>query len=104
MAFLREGEKIIVQDDAKSDYFGKGILYMTNSRIVLEVMTGGLLSKTPEIKIDQAMSTIKEVSVPARKTLQIQFEGSVEPTVIYVSDPEKWEAAIKRALTMTGRM
>ena len=104
MAFLREGEKIIVQDDAKSDFFGKGTLYLTNIRIVLEVMTGGLLSKTPEIKIDQIMSTIKEVSVPARKTLQIQFEGSVEPTALYVSDPEKWEAAIRSALTMTGMM
>ena len=39
---LLQGEKIIMQDDAKSDFFGKGILYMTNKRILLEVKTGGV--------------------------------------------------------------
>ena len=53
MAFLQEGEKIILEERAKSDFFGKGTLYLTNTRMVLEVNSGGLLFKKPEIKIDQ---------------------------------------------------
>jgi hypothetical protein len=101
---LQEGEKIIMQDAASSDYFGKGTLYMTNSRIILEVKTGGFFSKTTEIKLDKALGTIKAVSAPGGKQLQLQFEGSVEPTNIYVANAEKWEAAIKSALTVSGQM
>jgi hypothetical protein len=58
---LLPGEKIIMQDDAKSDFFGKGILYMTNTRILLDVKTGGFLSKTTEVKLDKALGTINAV-------------------------------------------
>jgi hypothetical protein len=101
---LLPDEKIIMQDDAKSDFFGKGILYMTNIRILLDIKTGGFLSKTTEIKLDKALGSIKEVSAPGGKQLRIQFEGSVEPTMFFVANPEKWEAAIKSALTVSGRM
>ncbi len=101
---LQENEKIIMQDGAKSTYFGKGTLYMTSDRIVLEVKTGGILSKTTEAKINKPLGTIKEVSAPGGKELKIQFEGSVEPTIIYVANAEKWEAAIKSALTFSGKM
>jgi hypothetical protein len=101
---LLQDEKIIMQDDAKSDFFGKGILYMTNVRILLDVKTGGFLSKTTEIKLDKALGSIKAVSAPGGKQLQIQFEGSVEPTMFFVANAEKWEAAIKSALTVSGRM
>ncbi len=103
MGFLHEGEKIILKDDAKSNFFGKGILVMTGDRIVFAVTTGGILSKKEyEVKINQPLSTVKQVSVPARKTLQIQFEGSVEPTALFLDNPEKWEAALKSALTVSG--
>jgi len=98
MEFLREGEQIILQDSAKSDYFGKGTLYLTNARIVFEAIVGGILSKSSEIKIDQGIPTITTVSAPGGKMLQIQFQGNVEPTMIHVGNPEKWEAAIKSAL------
>lgn len=101
MELLHEGEKVILKDDAKTTFFGKGTLYLTSRRVVFLIMTGGLLSKAPEIKIDQPMESIRKVSVPARKTLQIQFEGSVEPTVFSISDPEKWDAAIRSALTVS---
>jgi len=101
---LLPDEKIIMQDDAKSDFFGKGILYMTNIRILLDVKTGGFLSKTTEIKLDKALGSIKEVSAPGGKQLRIQFEGSVEPTMFFVANAEKWEAALKSALTVSGRM
>jgi hypothetical protein len=97
---LPPDEKIIMQDDAKSDFFGKGILYMTNKRILLDIKTGGFLSKTTEVKLDKALGTIKAVSAPGGKQLQMQFEGSVEPTNIYVANAEKWEAAIKSALAV----
>ena len=101
MGFLHEAEKIILKDNAKSNFFGKGILVMTGDRIVFAVTTGGLFSKKDhEVKINQPISTIKQVSVPAKKTLQIQFEGSVEPTALYLDNPEKWEAAIRSALTV----
>ena len=67
---LLQDEKIIMQDDAKSDYFGKGILYMTNKRIALEVKTGGFLSKTTEVKPDKPLGTIKEVSAPRWKRVE----------------------------------
>ena len=101
---LLQDEKIIMQDDAKSDFFGKGILYMTNTRILLDVKTGGFLSKTTEIKLDKVLGSIKAVSAPGGKQLQIQFEGSVEPTNIHVANAEKWEAAIKSALAVSGKM
>jgi len=101
---LLQDEKIIMQDDAKSDFFGKGILYMTNIRILLDVKTGGFMSKTTEVKLDKALGSIKAVSAPGGKQLQIQFEGSVEPTTFFVSNAAKWEAAIKSALTVSGRM
>jgi hypothetical protein len=101
---LLQDEKIIMQDDAKSDFFGKGILYMTNVRILLDVKTGGFLSKTTEVKLDKALGSIQTVSAPGGKQLQIQFEGSVEPTMFFVANAEKWEAAIKSALTVSGRM
>jgi hypothetical protein len=101
---LRQDEKIIMQDDAKSDYFGKGTLFMTSTRVLLEVKTGGLFSKTSEVKLDKPLGTIKEISAPGSKELKIQFEGSVEPTTLYVANAEKWAAAIKSALTVTGKM
>ncbi len=101
---VQTGEQIVMQDDAKSDYFGKGKLFMTSSRIVLEVNTGGLFSKTTETKLDKAISTITAVSAPGGKQLRIQFSGSVEPTDIYVANAAKWEAAIKSALAVTGRL
>jgi hypothetical protein len=101
---LLPDEKIIMQDSASSDYFGKGTLYMTSKRIILDVKTGGLLSKTTEVKLDKPIGTIKAVSAPGGKQLQMQFEGSVEPTNIHVANAQKWEAAIKSALTVTGKM
>jgi hypothetical protein len=101
---LLQDEKIIMQDGASSDYFGKGTLYMTNKRIILEVKTGGFLSKTSEVKLDKVLGTIKAVSAPGGKQLQMQFEASVEPTNIHVANAEKWEAAIKSALAVSGKM
>ena len=102
---LLQDEKIIMQDDAKSDFFGKGILYMTNKRILLEIKTGGLLSKTTEVRLDKALGTIKTpFQLPGEEQLQMQFEGSVEPTNIHVANAEKWEAAIKSALVVSGKM
>ena len=103
MAFLREGEKLILQDRAKSDYFGKGTMYLTDSRFVFEVMTGGILSKTPEMKIDQPLGAIQSVSAPDGKTLMIQFAGSVEPTKFHTGAASKWEAAIRSALAVGGK-
>jgi hypothetical protein len=101
---LLQDEKIIMQDDASSDYFGKGTIYMTSKRIILDVKTGGLLSKTTVVKLDKPIGTIKAVSAPGGKQLRMQFEGSVEPTDIHVANAQKWEAAIKSALTVTGKM
>ncbi|NYT20853.1 MAG: hypothetical protein GKC07_03515 [Methanomicrobiales archaeon] len=99
---LQANEKIIMKDDAKSDYFGKGTLYMTSSRVVLDIKTGGFLSKSTEVKIDKPLGTIKEVSAPGGKELRIQFEGSVEPTTLHVANAEKWAAAITSALTISS--
>lgn len=99
MGFLHEDEKIIIQDAAKSKFFGKGTLYLTNARVVFEVPTGGFFSgKTLVIKLDQQIPSIMEVSVPAKKTLRIQFTGNLEPTEFSLDDPTKWEAAVRSAM------
>jgi hypothetical protein len=103
MMELQEDEKIILKDDAKSDYFGKGTLYMTSKRVILDVKTGGLLSKTTEVKIDKLLGTIKEVTAAGGKELRIQFEGSVEPTTLYVANAEKWAAGMNSALTFSAK-
>ena len=74
---LLPDEKIIMQDDAKSDFFGKGILYMTNVRILLDVKTGGFLSKTTEIKLDKALGSIKEVSLPEENSSGSSLKGAL---------------------------
>ncbi len=102
MTFLQEGEKIILEEKAKSDFFGKGILYLTNTRVVLEVRTGGFFSRATEVKIDQPVRTMRMVATPGRKMLQIHFEGNMEPTTLYVENPGKWEAAIKTLLAVGG--
>lgn len=102
MGFLQEGERIILQDSAKSDFFGKGTLYLTNARMVFEVVSGGFLSKSTEIKIDQPIRSMKALSVSGRKGLQIHFEGNMEPTTLYVDNPEKWEASIKTIMAVSG--
>ena len=102
MGFLQEGENIILKDSAKSDFFGKGTLYLTNSRMIFEVMTGGLLSKTPEIKIDQLIRSMKTFAASGKKTLLVQFEGQIQSTTLYVDNPEKWEAAIRTVMTLSG--
>jgi hypothetical protein len=73
-------------------------------RDLLKVKTGGFLSKITEVKLDKALGTIKAVSAPGGKQLQMQFEGSVEPTNIPVANAEKWEAAIKSALAVSGKV
>ncbi len=73
-------------------------------RDLLEIKTGGFLSKTTEVKLDKALGTIKVVSAPGGKQLQMQFEGSVEPTNIPVANAEKLEAAIKSALAVSGNL
>lgn len=102
MGFLQEGENIILQDSAKSDFFGKGTLYLTNTRMVFEVITGGFLSKTPEIKIDQQIRSIQALSVSGRKGLRVHFEGNMEPTTLYVDNPGKWEASIRTVISLSG--
>jgi hypothetical protein len=77
---------------------------MTSKSIALEVRTGGFLSKTTEVKLDKPFGTIKEVSAPGGKELKIQFEGSVEPTSIFVGNAAKWDAAIKSAFTVSPKM
>ncbi len=104
MGFLQEGETIILQDAAKSDFFGKGTLYLTNARMVFEVMTGSFLSKTAEVKIDQPIRSMKALSVSGRKSLQIHFEGNMEPTTLYVDNPSKWEASIRTILAVGGNV
>lgn len=99
MGFLKDDEKVIIHDAAKSKFFGKGTLYLTSTRVVFEVTTGGFFSgKTQILKLDQPVSNIMEVSVPAKKTLRIQFAGNLEPTEFSLDDPTKWEAAIKSAM------
>jgi hypothetical protein len=97
---IQPDEKILIKDDAKSDYFGKGVLTMTNTRVIFEARTGGLLSKTTEVRVDKPLGTIKEVTARSGKELRIQFEGSVEPTTFHVANAEKWATAIKSALAV----
>ena len=101
---LLPDEKIIMQDDAKSDFFGKGILYMTNIRILLDVKTGGFMSKTTEVKLDKALGPSKRFQLPGENISRSSLKGAWNQQRILVSNAEKWEAAIKSALAVSGRM
>jgi hypothetical protein len=102
MESLPEGEELIVQDSAKSDFFGKGTLYLTTRRLVFEVASGGLLSRSSETKIDQSMGSIRSFGATGRKSLVVHFEGNMEPTTLLVENPEKWETAIRTVKVMSG--
>ena len=102
MESLQEDEQVLVQDSAKSDFFGKGTLYLTTRRLVLEVASGGLLSRAVETKIDQPMGSIGAFGATGRKSLSVHFEGNMEPTSLLVDNPEKWETAIRTVKIMSG--
>ncbi len=102
MESLQEDEQVIVQDSAKSDFFGKGTLTLTTRRLVFEVASGGLLSRSSETKIDQPMGSIGAFGATGRKSLSVHFEGNMEPTSLLVDNPEKWETAIRTVKIMSG--
>ena len=102
MELLQEDEQIIAQDSAKSDFFGKGTLTLTTRRLVFEVATGGLLSRSSETKIDQPIGTIQSYGATGRRSLVVHFEGNMEPTSLLVDNPEKWETAIRTVMIMSG--
>lgn len=102
MESLREDEQIIVQDTARSDFFGKGTLYLTTRRLVFEVDAGGLLSRSSEARIDQPVDSISSFGADGRKSLVVHFEGNMEPSTLHVDNPEKWETAIRAVKVMSG--
>lgn len=102
MESIQEDEQVIVQDSARSDFFGKGTLYLTTRRLVFEVAAGGLLSRSSETKIDQPIGAMKSFGVTGRKSLVVHFEGNMEPTTLLVDNPEKWETAIRTVKVMSG--
>jgi len=102
MESLREDEQVIVQDSAKSDFFGKGTLYLTTRRLVFEVASGGLLSRSSETRIDQPIGSIGSFGAAGRKSLEVHFEGNMEPSTLRVDNPEKWETAIRAVKVMSG--
>ncbi|HIH04472.1 MAG TPA: hypothetical protein HA263_11725 [Methanoregulaceae archaeon] len=102
MESLQEDEQIIVQDTGKSDFFGKGTLYLTTRRLVFEVGEGGLLSRSTETRIDQPVESISSFSAAGRRILVVHFEGNMEPSTLHIDNPEKWETAIRSVMVMSG--
>ncbi len=102
MESLQEDEQVIVQDSAKSDFFGKGTLTLTTHRLVFEAASGGLLSRSSEAKIDQPIDTMSSFGATGRRSLVVHFEGNMEPTTLLVDNPEKWETAIRAVKIMSG--
>ncbi|HOV67312.1 MAG TPA: hypothetical protein PLI31_03010 [Methanoregulaceae archaeon] len=102
MESLPEDEQVIVQGNARSDFFGKGTLTLTTRRLVFEVATGGLLSRAKETKIDRPIGAILSFGSAGRKALEVHFEGNMEPTVLYVDNPEMWEVAIRAVFILGG--
>jgi len=102
MESMLEGEQVIVEDSAKSEFFGKGTLSLTTHRLVFEAATGGLLSRSSETRIDQPISTVRSYGASGRKSLVVHFEGNMEPTTLLVDNPERWETAIRAVKVMSG--
>ena len=102
MHSFTEDEQVLVQDSAKSDFFGKGTLTLTTRRLVFEVASGGLLSRSSETKFDQPMGSIGSFGAAGRRSLVVHFEGNMEPTTLHVDNPEKWETAIRTVKVMSG--
>ena len=102
MESIQEREQVIVQDSAKSEFFGKGTLSLTTHRLVFEASSGGLLSRSSETKIDQPIGTMRSYGASGRKSLVVHFEGNMEPTTLLVDNPDKWETAIRAVKVMSG--
>jgi hypothetical protein len=103
MVILKPGEKLLLQDRATMESYGKGTLYLTNSRIIFEVTTG-LISKKTEIALILGLGAVEDVKVEGLISKKLVIEGSDERTgcidryKFSVPNPSAWEVSIKSAI------
>jgi len=99
MVFLMEGERILLQDAADSE-FGKGTLILTNKRLLFERQKG-FLSKKSEVLVDLQSSAFLGVQVDSFGQLLMEAEVvHLSPVILKeystgritfkVENPEKW--------------
>ena len=103
MVLLKPGEKLLLQDRAAMEGYGKGTLFLTNNRVIFEATTG-LISKKTEIVLILGLGAIEDVKVEGLISKKLVIEGSDERTgridryKFSVPNPSAWEVSIKSAI------
>jgi hypothetical protein len=103
MVILKPGEKLLLEERAKSENYGKGTLTLTNGRLVFE-RTTGLISKKTEICLICPLSTVEDVRVEGLIGKKLAVQGSDERTgrinkwKFSVPNPSGWEMSVKSAI------
>jgi hypothetical protein len=103
MVLLKSGEKLLLEERAKSEDFGRGTMTLTDARVVFERMTG-LISKKTEICLILPLGAIEDVSVEGLIGKKLAIQGSDEQTgriakwKFSVPNPSSWELAVKSAV------
>lgn len=125
---LRKGEELLLKEEKVSAEFEtggtkigkrKGDLFLTNQRLVFEVVGGGLFSKKRVTAIDCELDEIRNVSIegflgkklvlelPVRVNPEYQAEfataaalkGAIECRVLFgVKNPSEWQERIVQAI------
>lgn len=100
---LKPGEKVLLEDRAKSEDYGSGTMTLTSGRVVFE-RTTGLISKKTEICLILSLGSIEDVSVEGIIGKKLAIQGSDEQTgriskwKFSVPNPASWEMAVKSAV------
>jgi len=89
------GEEIVAtQDGAKLEGVGKGVLYLTNRRLMFEKVSG-LISKKYQVAMEINLVDLTHVGVRGGKLI---VEAGGARHIVEVKNPESWERAVENAM------
>lgn len=103
MVILKAGEKLLLEDKAKSENYGKGTLTLTSGRLIFE-RTTGLISKKTEICLICPLHSLEDIRVEGLIGKKLVVQGSDERTgniskwKFGVPNPSGWEMSVKSAI------
>ncbi|MBO3803182.1 MAG: hypothetical protein JTT11_04815 [Candidatus Brockarchaeota archaeon] len=106
---LERNEELLIEDDA--EYIGgsskvletsKGVLVLTNKKLVFERIVGGVRHRRPEIIFIINLSSAKELKLGepgrfAKPVLTVVYEAEdrkLEQPSFAVSSPERWSSVL----------
>jgi hypothetical protein len=103
MVILKPGEKLLLEEKANSENYGKGTLTLTSGRLIFEKITG-IISKKTDVCLICPLNTIEDVRVEGLIGKKLAVQGSDERTgriskwKFAVPNPSGWEMSVKSAI------